>query len=495
MIIKQRYFKLRDSIPGLEPQLFIGNLWQTAVIAGESLYNVWLKMHRIYGDIYQYWIGFNHFYVFNKLEHAIHILYECGSKYERTETALLMFRSFQPNGLEAIKGVAHKQLVRLLGPLFRKTNMPSYTNEAIECIDGMITSWCRSIDKIPRTDLVDQFSLLSFDLVAKQLFAGYDLQVWSDQSNHDAHQLLTSMSDIARHVQIIARYCLPEPLANVFVKTSPSFRRAVRTVNRIADKIVDHLFEQQENQQQDQFMDEDDTGIEVRTKSLKDLSPSSKQSGTLLAPWRKQVSDWILSFLGGSFDTTSVYAWFVYYMSKYPEVQASIKRELAEHGIDRRATLPITSEIIASLDYVECVLKEVLRHAPIIEHVQRQVICEDELDGVSLHVGDQVLIPLASIHRSPKLWHHPAGPDAFVPERFLTDDKHHHPQALVIFGGGHRRCIGQHLARFHLKLFIVRTMQMLTFHDAPGNEGTCLTNITGVPSSLIVRITFDNDAQ
>ncbi|CAF3944027.1 unnamed protein product, partial [Rotaria sp. Silwood1] len=52
--------------------------------------------------------------------------------------------------------------------------------------------------------------------------------------------------------------------------------------------------------------------------------------GTLLAPWRKQVSDWILSFLGGSFDTASVYAWFVYYMSKYPEVQASIKRELAD---------------------------------------------------------------------------------------------------------------------------------------------------------------------
>ncbi|CAF5074805.1 unnamed protein product [Rotaria sp. Silwood1] len=77
-------------------------------------------------------------------------------------------------------------------------------------------------------------------------------------------------------------------------------------------------------------MDEDDTGIAVRTKSLKDLSPPSKQSGTLLAPWRKQVSDWILSFLGGSFDTASVYAWFVYYMSKYPEVQASIKRELAD---------------------------------------------------------------------------------------------------------------------------------------------------------------------
>jgi hypothetical protein len=38
-------------------------------------------------------------------------------------------------------------------------------------------------------------------------------------------------------------------------------------------------------------------------------------------------------------------------------------------------------------------------------------------------------------------------------------------------------------------------MQMLTFHDAPGNDGTCLTNITGVPSSLIVRITFDNDDQ
>jgi hypothetical protein len=156
--------------------------------------------------------------------------------------------------------------------------MPPYTNEAIECIDRMITSWRRSTDEIPRTDLVDQCALLSFDLVAKQLFAGYDLHVWSDESNHTAHQLLTSMSDIARHVQIIARYCLPKSLANAYVRISPSFQRAVRIVDRIADNIVDHLFEQQENQQQDPFMD-DDIGIKVKTKSLKDLSASSKQSG------------------------------------------------------------------------------------------------------------------------------------------------------------------------------------------------------------------------
>jgi hypothetical protein len=104
-IIKQRHFKLRGNVPGLEPHLFLGNLWQLGVLSGKSLSDVWSKLHEMYGDTFQYWAGWNHYYVFNKLEHVIHVLCsENIGKYERTYIDLHLFRRFQAQGLEALIG-------------------------------------------------------------------------------------------------------------------------------------------------------------------------------------------------------------------------------------------------------------------------------------------------------------------------------------------------------------------------------------------------------
>jgi cytochrome P450 len=187
----------------------------------------------------------------------------------------------------------------------------------------------------------------------------------------------------------------------------------------------------------------------------------------------------------------SLYAWFIFYMSKYSDVQASIKRELEENNISY--STPLTADLINNLTYVECVVKEVLRHANAIESVQRQVIHPDVIDGVSLCVGDQVLLPTRSILRNKDIWQHPAGPDAFAPERFLAKDKNHHPQALFAFGGGNRVCIGHHLAQFQFKVFVVRTMQRVSFYDAPGNDGAIVQNITSLPKKLVVYLVFDAD--
>ncbi|CAF1016470.1 unnamed protein product [Rotaria sordida] len=50
-------------------------------------------------------------------------------------------------------------------------------------------------------------------------------------------------------------------------------------------------------------------------------------------------------------------------------------------------------------------------------------------------------------------------------ERFMGEDKNHHPYALIPFGSGHRQCIGQDLARFELKVIAARLMQQVTFGD------------------------------
>ncbi len=72
-------------------------------------------------------------------------------------------------------------------------------------------------------------------------------------------------------------------------------------------------------------------------------------------------------------------------------------------------------------------------------------------------------------------------------------NKDHHPYASIPFGGGHRQCIGQDLARFEQKVIAPRLMQCVTFIDggAEVNAGGYLTRLTTMPKNIGVIIQFD----
>ncbi|CAF4593442.1 unnamed protein product, partial [Rotaria magnacalcarata] len=104
--------------------------------------------------------------------------------------------------------------------------------------------------------------------------------------------------------------------------------------------------------------------------------------------------------------------------------------------------------------------------------------------------GDQVLIPTSALSRDTRLWN--IDPEQFYPERFLNEDKNHHPCALLPFGGGHRQCLGQDLARFELKVILARMLQQVTFVDggAEVNAGGFSQTLTIIPKHVGVTIEF-----
>jgi cytochrome P450 len=110
------------------------------------------------------------------------------------------------------------------------------------------------------------------------------------------------------------------------------------------------------------------------------------------------------------------------------------------------------------------------------------------IDGVSIHRSQHIFLALYNMNKDPRYWHH-ADSTQFVPERFLAEDKDHHPYAFVTFGGGHRACLGQDLARFELKLMIVRIMQRgVTFEDTLENTGGYKQQVSCPPKHLVVRV-------
>ncbi|CAF3968232.1 unnamed protein product, partial [Rotaria sordida] len=136
---------------------------------------------------------------------------------------------------------------------------------------------------------------------------------------------------------------------------------------------------------------------------------------------------------------------------------------------------------------------EVLRFAPPSISTIRSVTIDDRLpaSGIQLHKGDEIWINIFNLTRDKRYWK--IDPDLFYPERFQSEDKDHHPYALIPFGSGHRQCIGQVLALLELKAIAVRLMQHVTFGDGGLEVNAGGFNAKGIliPKKIGVTITFD----
>jgi cytochrome P450 len=95
--------------------------------------------------------------------------------------------------------------------------------------------------------------------------------------------------------------------------------------------------------------------------------------------------------------------------------------------------------------------------------------------------------PGSATARDPRYWSDP--------ERFLneTEKIKNNKAASIPFGGGHRQCPGQDLARFELKVICARLMQHVTFIDGGPevNSGGYKQRDIVQPKHIDVAIKFD----
>ncbi|CAF1316755.1 unnamed protein product [Rotaria sordida] len=205
---------------------------------------------------------------------------------------------------------------------------------------------------------------------------------------------------------------------------------------------------------------------------------------------RTEVLHEMVAFLIAGFETTSTaLAWSVHLLSKHPRVQQKLKAEVTNGLVSQ----VLSMDRLDSFVYLDCVIKEVLRFSPPGDVVLRTLTVDDRLpkSGAQLFKGDQIIIPIHTLARDSRYWS--VSPDLFYPERFLGEDKNHHPYALIPFGGGHRQCIGQDLGRFELKVIIARLIQHVTFGDGGPvvNAGGHLIRLTVMPKYVGVTIEFN----
>lgn len=154
----------------------------------------------------------------------------------------------------------------------------------------------------------------------------------------------------------------------------------------------------------------------------------------------------ITLLLAGHETTASAIAWALYSIHRHPDVSKKLLAKLNHH----KDATPTT---IVQLPYLTAVCNETLRLFPVaVLTVPREVKEPVELMSYQLEPGMRVYGCIYLTHQHPDLY---PEPKLFKPERFL--ERQFSPYEFIPFGGGARRCIGEALASFEMKL-VVATM-------------------------------------
>src|SRR5262249_19523983 len=132
--------------------------------------------------------------------------------------------------------------------------------------------------------------------------------------------------------------------------------------------------------------------------------------------------------------------WCWYLLSRHPDVEARLLREV-DAALGERAA---TADDAGRLPYTRMVLAETMRLYPPAWAIGRRAIADVEIGGHTIEKGTIVLVLQYLLHRDPRFY---PDPDRFDPDRWLPASQQTRPKyAYFPFGGGTRVCIGEPFA-------------------------------------------------
>lgn len=180
------------------------------------------------------------------------------------------------------------------------------------------------------------------------------------------------------------------------------------------------------------------------------------------------------------------------YLALHPHVQTKLKEEIKTHI---PPNTKLTYVLLSKLIYLKAVVKEVLRLTPIAPGVSREVLEDDDIDGIKVKKGDIVGCAFYCMHMDTRFWKE--DPSLFMPERFMDidgtegKDAHHDVNVFGPFGSSKRKCAGQELNWIELETTLCKLMKTLKFVKPDHFKLTEEQRITVVPVDFKINVIFE----
>ena len=349
-----------------------------------------------------------------------------------------------------LDGDRHQRHRRLLMPAFHGARMRAYAN-----LIGSITN--KTIEQYEIHQTFSARSLMhdiSMQIILQAVFGLHEGERCSQLK-----QLINSLFENVRAPFIAASFLLPF-LRRDLGSWSP-WGYFVRQREKI-DEIIYQEIAKCRSQ----------ANVE-RTDILSMLVSARDEDGQPMSD--VELRDELMTLLlAGHINTASTMTWALYWIHKNPEVLQHLLAELDTLGESPELTT------IFRLPYLTAVCNESLRIYPVeILTKGRMVKSPIEVMGYHLSPGTAVYGCIYLLHHREDLY---PEPQQFKPERFL--EKQFSSYEFMPFGSGVRRCIGEALAQYEMKLVLANILSQYQLELADNREARPMPPGTTFPPAV-----------
>ncbi|MET8762581.1 cytochrome P450 [Lentzea sp. NPDC004782] len=363
-----------------------------------------------HGDLVRVRIGSNAFLVVCSAQLTSEVLRD-DATFDRGGPIFARIAEMTANGLAACPHSEHRRQRRMLQPAFTRARLRGYAQVASEQIVQHIDDWRDG----QRLDVVDEMLKFAGKALIASVFTGA------------SPTLNTALRDALADLSVLGDDVLFEAFAPPLLKRVPNGikRRSARVLAGFG-ALVAQVIEQYRRD-------------EIDHRDL--LSMLILGDGQDRRTSDEEIIGQILTFFFAGTETiANALAWSLYQLSLDADLHHRLCREVDAIARDDR-TLGL--EEAQQLELTGRVLTEALRLHPPGWLFTRKTSRDTILGGYQVPAGTDIIYSPYVIHHRPDLY--PA-PDRFDPGRWEPDRSHAGRSALIPFGGGARRCIGDNYA-------------------------------------------------
>ncbi len=391
-----------------------------------------------YGDAVRVAIGPKKLHIFNRPEHAKHVLADNAANYHKgigyTEAKRAM-----GDGLLTSEGALWKEQRRTIQPVFQHKRIATKAGVVVD-------ESLRLVDRLRRpqgtgrpVDVLSEVTRLTLGVLGEALLEA-DLGEFATISH--SFEVVQDQAMFEMETLGLVPHWLPS-------KRQRRFRGARADLERTVRALVAR-----------RRSDPSGSGDDVLTRLI---ASTGAESDERVAADRMR-DELVTLLLAGHETTASTVGWTLHLIGRHPEVGRRLHAEAVAVYGDRRPVF----EDLTRLRYTTMVLQEAMRLYPPVWILPRRALAADEVGGYRVPAGGEVLICPYLLHRHPEFW---ADPDRFDPERFDPDVPSDRPRyAYIPFGAGPRFCVGNHLGMMEATFIVSVLMRDLQLAETPGSR-------------------------
>ncbi|CAH1185633.1 unnamed protein product [Phyllotreta striolata] len=344
---------------------------------------------------------------------------------------------FDGKGLITSSGVKWRKDRRLISPIFAKKNILQYFPTVLEQTKILINVMESCVDK-PAFNIEPYIHRCAADIV-NRTFLGVKTEAQFGKMDRFLwllHRMYTII--YARIVKV----WLQNDVLFQFSSYWKEHEEGKTVILGFMDKVIE--ISDKNNQQSKSFQP-----VIEQLKSMRD-----EDAGFCT---HQDLKDHLVTLYSASEDTvTSIVSFTLLLLGMHPNIQERVIEEIHTTIGDKNSN--IDENNVNKLEYLEMVIKDVLRLFPIASFIVRKAEKEICLYGDCwIPAGCSVIVSIYNIHRDAKHWEKP---NQFYPEHFLPDTvRSRHPYAFMPFSAGPRGCIGKPFAYMTMKIMLVTILQ------------------------------------